>query len=32
MHPQDVCPPECQDEHAFHYVRLLSGIMHPLIV
>ncbi|CAK0769945.1 hypothetical protein CVIRNUC_003718 [Coccomyxa viridis] len=24
-HPEDVCPPDCQEEHAFHYVRLLSG-------
>ena len=31
-HPEDVCPAECQEEHAFHYVRLLSGIMHSLII
>ena len=30
-HPHDVCPPDCQEEHAFYYVRLLSGITHPLI-
>ena len=27
-----MCPAQCQEEHAFHYVRLLSGIMHSLII
>ena len=31
-HPQDVCPPDCQEEHSFYYVRLLSGLTHPLII
>ena len=30
-HPEDVCPPDCQEEHAFHYVRLLSGSTYSLI-
>lgn len=26
VHPEDVCPPDCQRRHAFYFVRLQSGI------
>ena len=28
-HPEDVCSPGCNQEHAFHYVRLLTGVSSP---